>query len=250
MWIYLHKILAAFFLPTGILLFLLGVGFWRRSRFWIGCAFLLFFLSSMPLVSNGMVRWVEYPFQRMSAHSMPEADAIIVLGEGQSIAPGPEAISEWNDGDRFWGGVDLYQAGKAPLLIFTGGWIPWSRQTRTDGEVLMSYAARLGVPDANMMASGKASNTAEEAIEVEKLLGKEKRLLLVTSAFHMTRAQRLFEARGLKVTPYPVDFKSQSNKWSVIDIWPTAKAFEKTEMVFREFLGQAFYAVRDWGRNF
>jgi uncharacterized SAM-binding protein YcdF (DUF218 family) len=181
---------------------------------------------------------------------MPEADAIIVLGEGQSIAPGPEAISEWNDGDRFWGGVELYQAGKAPLLVFTGGWIPWSRQTRTDGEVLMSYAARLGVPDANMMTTGKASNTAEEAIEVEKLLGKEKRLLLVTSAFHMTRAQRLFEARGLKVIPYPVDFKAQSNRWSVIDICPAAKAFEKTEMVFREFLGQAFYAVKDWGRNF
>ena len=250
MWIYLHKILAAFFLPTGILFFLLGVGFWRRSRFWIGCAFLLFFLSSMPVVSNGMVRWVEYPFQRMPANSMPKADAIIVLGEGQSIAPGPEAISEWNDGDRFWGGVDLYQAGKAPLLIFTGGWIPWSRQTRTDGEVLMSYAARVGIPFANMMTTGKASNTAEEAIEVEKLLGNEKRLLLVTSAFHMTRAKRLFEARGLKVIPYPVDFKSQSNNFSVIDLCPSAKAFEKTEMVFREFLGQAFYAVRDLGRNF
>jgi hypothetical protein len=54
----------------------------------------------------------------------------------------------------------------------------------------------------------------------------------------------------LKVIPYPVDFKAQSNRWSVIDICPAAKAFEKTEMVFREFLGQAFYAVKDWGRNF
>jgi uncharacterized SAM-binding protein YcdF (DUF218 family) len=66
----------------------------------------------------------------------------------------------------------------------------------------------------------------------------------------MTRAQGLFEARGLNVIPYPVDFKAQSNHWSVIDICPSAKAFEKTEMVFREILGQAFYAVRDWGRNF
>ena len=245
--IYLHKILAAFFLPSGILLFLLGVGYLRRSRFWIGCAFFLFFLSSTPLVSNWLIRFVEYPFKRMPLHVMPEADAIVVLGEGQSIAPGPEALSEWNDGDRFWGGVDLYKTGKAPVLVFTGGWIPWSRQTRTDGEVLMSCAARLGIPEENMMVTGKASNTAEEAIEVEKLLGKEKSLLLVTSAFHMTRAQRLFEARGLNVIPYPVDFKAETSKnFSIIDICPKAKAFEKTEMVFREFLGRAFYAIRDW----
>jgi len=245
--IYLHKILAAFFLPTGIVLIFLGLGFLRRSRFWIGCAFFLFFLSSVPLVSNGLIRLVEYPFERMPVHAMPEADAIVVLGEGQAIAPGPEVISEWIDGDRFWGGIELYNAGKAPLLVFTGGWIPWSRQTRSDGEVLMSCAARLGIPEENMMVTGKASNTAEEAIEVAKLLGKEKRLLLVTSAFHMTRAQRLFEARGLNVIPYPVDFKADTSKnFSIIDICPNAKAFEKTELVVRELLGRAFYTVRDW----
>ena len=245
--IYLHKILPFFFLPTGFVLVLLAVGFLRRSRFWVGCALVLFFISSMPLVSNGLLRLVEHPFTRLFAQSMPIVDAIVVLGEGQSIAPGPEAISEWNDGDRFWGGVDLFKAGKAPLLVFTGGWIPWSRQTQTDGEVLMSCAARLGIPDENMMVTGKASNTAEEAREVEKVLGKKKRLLLVTSAFHMTRAKRLFEARGLIVIPYPVDFKADtSNNFSVIDICPKAKAFEKTEFVFREFIGRAFYAFRNF----
>jgi hypothetical protein len=49
------------------------------------------------------------------------------------------------------------------------------------------------------------------------------------------------------VIPYPVDFKAETSKnFSIIDIWPKAKAFEKTEMVFREFLGRAFYAIRDW----
>ena len=245
--IYLHKILPFFFLPTGIVLVLLAVGFLRRSRFWVGCAFVFFFLSSMPLVSNGLLRLVEHPFTRGHAQSMPVVDAIVVLGEGQSIAPGAEAISEWNDGDRFWGGVDLFKAGKAPLLVFTGGWIPWARQTQTDGEVLMSFAARLGIPEENMSVTEKASNTQEEATAVKKLIGKEKRLLLVTSAFHMTCAQKLFKAQGFKVIPFPVDFKSEVSKnFSIIDICPKAKAFEKTEMVFREFLGRAFYAFRNF----
>ena len=47
--------------------------------------------------------------------------------------------------------------------------------------------------------------------------------------------------------PFPVDFKSEVSKnFSIIDICPKAKAFEKTEMVFREFLGRAFYAFRNF----
>jgi hypothetical protein len=49
------------------------------------------------------------------------------------------------------------------------------------------------------------------------------------------------------VIPHPVDFKADtSKKFSIIDICPKAKAFEKTEMVFREFLGRAFSAIRNW----
>ena len=82
---------------------------------------------------------------------------------------------------------------------------------------------------------------------MKKLIGKEKRLLLVTSAFHMTRSQELFKAQGFKVFPFPVDFKSEvSKKHSIIDICPKASAFEKTEMVCREFLGRAFYALRNF----
>jgi hypothetical protein len=35
-------------------------------------------------------------------------------------------MSEWTDGDRFWGGIALYQAGKATVLVFTGGKSPAS----------------------------------------------------------------------------------------------------------------------------
>ena len=62
-------------------------------------------------------------------------------------------------------------------------------------------------------ASGPAAvvNTAEEAVAIRQLLDASKnsevhslRILLVTSAFHMRRAQRLFERKGLVVEPFPV----------------------------------------------
>ena len=39
------------------------------------------------------------------------------------------------------------------------------------------------------------------------------RILLVTSAFHMRRAQRLFERQGPKVLPFPVDFQARG-RWA------------------------------------
>ena len=38
---------------------------------------------------------------------------------------------------------------------------------------------------------------------------KSSRILLVSSAFHMRRAQRLFERQGMKVEPFPVDFQER-----------------------------------------
>ncbi len=176
---------------------------------------------------------------------MNKADAIVVLSEGRMVAPGKARISEWSDGDRFWAGVDLYMAGKASLLIFTGGWAPWIPEARPDGEVLMEFAARLGVPPSSTKTTGKVVNTAEEADEVARMLGDNATVLLVTSAFHMPRAQRLFQERGLQVTPYPVDFKVDAVKEAgVMDYLPQASAFAKTDMVWRELLGRAYYSVR------
>ncbi len=57
------------------------------------------------------------------------------------MAPGVAAMSEWNDGDRFWGGIALYQAGKAPLLVFTGGWSPGQPNAKPEGEGSFAAAA-------------------------------------------------------------------------------------------------------------
>jgi uncharacterized SAM-binding protein YcdF (DUF218 family) len=39
-------------------------------------------------------------------------------------------------------------------------------------------------------------NTADEAVAVKALISPSKRIILVTSTFHMYRAKRLFEKQG------------------------------------------------------
>lgn len=252
MQIYLYKILPVFLLPVGItlLLVLAGLLLRRRAVIWIGISIL--WLSSISVVSHFLVRSVEGWAERSQAIDAPRADAIVVLSGGRVVAPGVAAVSEWIDADRFYGGVELFQAGKAPLLIYTGGWAPWEPQTKPEGTILIEYAKALGVPAKSMATTGAVVNTAEEASAVAGLLDKRKigledragkvRVLLVTSAFHMKRAQLLFERAGLQVAPYPVDFQVSAGKTlSPIDFLPTAGALRQTENAWREIYGRIFY---------
>lgn len=240
-------------MPTGLLVLLLAVALLWQRRWPVWLAFGLFWLGSTPWVSDHLLRWCEADAVRVATNSVPRAQAIVVLSEGRNLAPGTTGTSEWNDGDRFWGGIELYRAGKAPWLVFTGGWVPWQPELTPEGKVLRAWARSQGVPDSSIQVTGKVTNTAEEAAAVATLLpklssvegSKPKTILLVTSAFHMPRAQRLFEQEGLVVQPYPVDFKvSSRGSFSAMDLLPSASTWRYTEMAWRELLGRAYYKVR------
>lgn len=238
-------------MPTGMILAFIWAGafFKRWSMVWMG--FILFWLCSTPLVSTSLARFSEGNAVHSDPMDMPVADAIVVLSEGRLVAPGKAAISEWRDGDRFWGGVDLYLAGKAPLLIFTNGWAPWLPESRPEGDVLIEFAKKLGVPGKSLLTTGHVTSTEEESLALATLLsergfgsfsGQWPKVLLVTSANHMPRAQQLFENTGIKIIPYPVDFHvDAAKKLNVLDFFPSATAFMQTERIWRELLGRMFY---------
>lgn len=247
----LHKVLPVGFLPVGLTLIVLSVGAisrrWNYVRIAIGGLWIL----STPLFATLATAWMERGLERQSAEAMPRADAIVVLSEGRTIAPGAAQISEWVDADRFFGGVDLFEAGKSQLLVFTNGEGRLiSRHHTAEGDVLSAFARRLGVPDSSIAVTGPVANTAEEAqrawdvLKVRGLRSQNPSVLLVTSAMHMSRAQRLFAQVGFRVTPFPVDFKARGNpEWLVLRILPSASALAQTEAAFREALGRWWYAL-------
>ena len=144
--IYLHKILPFFVLPLGLTFILVMAGVVFRRRLFCIVGLLLLWVSAMPVTSDLMIRTVEGWEVRQSAEAMPNADAIVVLSSGRVLAPGDPMVSEWDDADRFFGGIELYKAGRAPLIVFTGGWVPWSPASEPEGRVLVQYAIDMGVP--------------------------------------------------------------------------------------------------------
>ncbi|MFM7675629.1 MAG: YdcF family protein [Synechococcus sp.] len=171
-------------------------------------------------------RWLESPHQRRSASAVladaPAAKhpaAVVVLGGGRHAAPGSARISEWTDADRFFAGLEAFQQlsqrGTPPLLLFTGGWWPTHPAMPPEGEVLCQRALALGLPAARLATTARVRNTTEEAAAVAALLPPSSTIVLITSAFHLPRTQRLFERQGLRVVPFPcpVDFQA-SGVWA------------------------------------
>jgi len=248
--IYLNKILPVIFLPIGLTMVLVGAGLILRKRVlcWAGLGLLL--LLSTGFVSGKLMRWVEGVEGRSVIQDVKTADAIIVLSgmiEERKNAP----LGEWSGAvDRFEGGVDLFKAGRAPLLIFTGGWVPWTPNAKPEGEILAQRAVNAGVPKDKILVTGKVQNTEEEAIAVAQLcsrrlvVGRKPRIILVTSAFHMKRAGMLFRKNGFEVTPFPVDFQTSENSGiTPLSFLPTAHDSAMSETAIREMIGFAYYWV-------
>jgi len=248
--IILSKILPLFVLPVGITLILLGAGLALRRRALAIAAAAVLWVCSMPIVSGGLGRMIEGGAVRVPAASVPVADAIVVLSTGRSTAPGPGAVSEWQDADRFFGGLELLEAGRAPVIVFTGGAVAWQPGAPLEGDVLSAQARAMGVLPERILTTGTIFNTAEEATMVSALLRQRQqgvpRIILVTSAFHMKRAQRLFEQAGLSVIAFPVDFAGGAGGMGVLGVLPTAYALADTHAALREFYGRAYYRFKPW----
>ena len=111
----------------------------------------------MPVVGDALMRQVEGGSGRISISAIKKADAIVVLsGMVEQVAGAP--YGEWGEAaERFDGGVELYRAGKAPVVVFTGGQLPWQKQFVPEGKLLAKRAMMSGVPDSSIRISGEWS---------------------------------------------------------------------------------------------
>ena len=185
---------------------------------------------------------------RQNAADMPQADAVVVLSGMLNSVPGAGGVAqEWGDPDRFFGGLELFAAGRAPKLVFTRGKLPWAITETAEGDVLRQFAVKQGVPAQAIVLTGLVENTQQEAAEVRRLFPSAgATVLLVTSAFHMPRARALLEAQGLRVIPFPVDFNVPKRSTTVMDFLPEGNALRLTDVAVREWIGRVYYWVRSW----
>ena len=244
--IYLHKILPTFVLPIMLVIIAMLIGLIKNNKKLIYIAIGVLYILSTPLFSNNFFKLVEGSEYRKPISAIDSPDAIIVLSGMLEINEvGDSTYIEWGDPDRFFGGIALFKAGKAQKLVFTGGKMPWDKVKKTEGVVLKEYAISYGIPAEKIFITKDVENTADEAVAVKELISPNKKIILVTSAYHMYRAKRLFEKQGFIVIPYKVDYKTVGNsKTTLMDFLPSAINLELTEIGIRELLGRTYYIIK------
>jgi len=248
--IYLHKIIPLITSPLFFALTLLVILIiLRKSRFIKLKSFLLFltfltlFIFSNPLISNKLVKYIELPYLPVQLSEVPVSDFIVVLSGGM-VHQIKNDVHEWSDPDRFFAGIKLLNTKKGKKIIYTGGLLPWEKKKKTEGDLLKKKSIEFGVSENDILITKKVQNTYEEAKAISRLIDKNLKIILVTSAFHMNRAEFLFKKHGFKVFPYPVDFQFKNNKITILDFIPSAGSLSRSSFVIREVFGRLYYRIK------
>lgn len=165
--------------------------------------------------------------------SLPMAEAIILLGGSVGKCEQMDYPDMFFSADRVWHAARLYKAGKAPIIVVSGA---------NDLEAAVPLLLDFEVPRDAIVVDNESRNTYENSRFSERLLGGGKRVLLVTSAWHMSRALGNFSQTTLKVVPAACDFSAtqavRSATQAVDFIVPSSSNFELTGCLFKEWLGK------------
>ncbi|WP_295961274.1 YdcF family protein [uncultured Xanthomonas sp.] len=139
------------------------------------------------------------------------ADAIIVLGAAAYDAK-PSPVFE----ERIRHGLDLYQRGYAPTLIFTGGFGNGARFA--ESQVARRYALRHDVPADAILVETVSRTTRQNLIEARRLMREHglHRVIVVSDPLHMARALRLcqeLQIDALASSTPSSRFRSFQTRW-------------------------------------
>ena len=132
-------------------------------------------------------------YGRRSPAAADRFDAIVVLG--CRVMPSGRASVALAERTRR--AVELWHAGHAPTIVFTGG---VGDAPIAEAEAAAAIARERGVPDSAIVIESRSTSTEENARFAAELvrdhappgLGGARRVLLVTDAFHVLRAERVF----------------------------------------------------------
>lgn len=246
----LRLLLKSLVLPPTAQLLLIAVGlalskrFPRLARACIVLALISLYLLSTSYVSHMLYAGLE-DLPHLPAESLEtiDAQAIVVLTGWQNEHT-PEfgrPVSGLNGLSRARYAAFLHKKTQLPLLI-SGGDVFGNSQLSL--AATMAYDLSSGFEVEATWLEDKSRTTSENArfsSEILKTAGVRK-ILLVSSAYHLKRAQLLFAREGMVVVPAPTFFVSKLPT-DVRSFLPNAFALNDSAMALHEWLGYFYYRV-------
>lgn len=249
--------LEALLSPLGLVwLFLLVVGIrsllkaaWGMTFLGLGLAALLWVVGSTPL-SWWLLASLEQPYAAI-AQSPPTADAVVMLGGTHDFTS--HGVLRFNMGagsSRVLTAIELMRTGKAPALVLGGAYYRLNGVKRPDAELLEAWFRTWRLPTGRVYPLGMCTDTRDEAQRTAALAmdRKWKRILVVSSASHLRRAEAVFRKLGLDVVPIGCDFLGMDGleaggQWVFV---PHPRGFSNLQRWSHEEIGWWWYRLRGW----
>lgn len=143
-----------------------------------------------------------------------KSDCVIVLGAA-AYGTKPSPVFE----ERIRHAIDLYRAGLASKIIFTGGY--GERAPVAESTVGANFAIRAGIPAADILTETKSHTTRENLGEAKTLMDAASlhTAILVSDPLHLKRSATMAEDLGMTAVTSPTPtsrYRSFGVKWSFL----------------------------------
>lgn len=244
------KLVGLWLLPPGgiILVALLGLVLRRR---WPGIGSLLVVLAvvallalSLPITAKRLLAVLEDDVKPLPAQGW-DAQAIVVLGGGR-LPAAPEYGGDTVNAttlQRLRYAARLQRSTGLPLLI-AGGSV-YGDETVPEAELMrqvLEQDFRI-VPE---WVEGRSRNTYENAAHSKTILAASgiRKIILVTHAAHMPRAEWSFRQNDLEPVPAPTAFATVDDTTRTVDYFPSAYGLLLSSHALHEQLGLWWYKLR------
>ncbi len=253
-----YSVLKRFADPYFFLLLIMGLGLivgWFRSErrgLWlkmVTLCWLLFYLLSIPLVSQGLSSTLES--QNPQETPLPEkVDSIVVLGAGVTPSGSKDDKEKTSLSFHSWvrcqHAVELFRKYDQPDLILCGAKTLPEAPGIGEAETMRDYFIEQGVPTEKIHLENKSRNTFENIKNAAELIKKKKfqQVLLVTHAYHLPRALLCCRKQELTISASGCSYhpKQHWRPWYT-DIIATLGNFSQSQNVIHEWIGIAWYRL-------
>jgi uncharacterized SAM-binding protein YcdF (DUF218 family) len=242
------------------LCFLTAILLWRkrwRSSAATAIVAAVIFLFGATDFPGSLLRSLEQRYAGRDWRAIAPADAVVMLGGG--IQPSRYEAGGFHltrAGDRLMMTVELMRLGKAPVLLLGGGGAVLDAEVKIEADLVRDWIAdwklleSAGLPPPEVISLGRCKDTRDEAVRVRKLIEQRgwKRVLLVTSAAHMSRAEATFRTAGVLAEPVPCNFMTTVSTSSAAPgfSFPRYEGFEQFSVWLHEQIGWLEYRRRGW----
>jgi len=210
---------------TGLAFFF--TSWWRIGLVLLGFALLTLWIASTPFFASWLNWRLESEFPPVNVGTLPPSDAVILLGG--------VGLDFNNPANRTMHALRIYRAGKAPLIVISGG----------NPDPLV----KLGALRSILILEPESRNTRENAVNTAAIFKAHgwQNGRLVTSAIHMPRALAAFQRVGLDVVPAAtgIDARLFQSDGSV-DLQMNKEALSQTGAAIKEIIGLLVYRCLGW----